>query len=260
MARKPRQESNAGYYHVMVRGINRDFFFKGDSEKQLFLDLVREQQEDKLLELVAWCIMDNHVHMIVKAAIASMSKAIKVISLKFAARYNKAHERTGPVFGDRYRSESIEDDTYLLGVLRYIHLNPVKAGMTVSPSHYQWSSYGEYVSRAKHISQEQRVFVLEMFGGSQERFVNFHARSDETEYLEIPEDIAKCRRERALSLLEAFCEEKDITKAKQIHRNPELFAELCLRLTQGATLSLRQAAEVLETTHGRVYQALKDSE
>lgn len=260
MARKPRQESSAQYYHVMVRGINRDFFFKRDSEKQLFLELVKEQREDKLLELAAWCIMDNHVHMIVKAGIASMSKAIKIISVKFAARYNKAYERTGPVFGDRYRSESIEDDTYLLGVLRYIHLNPVKAGMTVSPSQYQWSSYGEYVNRAKHISQEQRVFILGMFGGNQERFVDFHARPDDTEYLEIPEDREKYRRELALSLLEAFCAEKHVTRAKQIHSNPELFAEICLRLTQGAKLSLRQVAEVLDTSHGRVHRALKDRE
>ncbi|MBS3937003.1 MAG: transposase [Peptococcaceae bacterium] len=67
MARKPRQESSTGYYHVMLRGINRDFLFKRENEKRLFLELVKEQQDDKLLELVAWCIMDNHIHMMVKS-------------------------------------------------------------------------------------------------------------------------------------------------------------------------------------------------
>ena len=243
----------------MLRGINRDFFFKRESEKKLFLELVKEQQDNKLFEVVAWCIMDNHVHMIVKADTVDMSKAIKIVSLKFAARYNKTQQRTGPVFGDRYRSECIEDDSYLLGALRYVHLNPVKAGITKSPSHYPWSSYDEYLDGANFIDENQRRFILGMFSDNLEGFAQFHTRPDDTEYLETREDIEKHRSILANKLLEDFCCERGITSAEQIHGSPELFAEISMRLTQRAKLSLRQAAELLETTHKRVYQALSDS-
>jgi REP element-mobilizing transposase RayT len=259
MARKPREESLTGYYHAMLRGINREFIFKRDSDKKIFLDLVKEQQEENLFQLAAWCIMDNHVHMIIKADIGSMSKAIKVISLKFAARYNKAQQRTGPVFGDRYRSECIEDDAYLLGAIRYIHLNPVQAGIVSSPSLYPWSSYDEYMNEARYINKHQRLTTLEMFGGKVQSFAEFHARPDDTEYLETREDLEKYRMTVASRVLEESCSEKGIVSAREIHANPELFAEISMRLIQGTKLSLRQAAELLETTHGRVHQAVQDS-
>ncbi|MBT9135315.1 MAG: hypothetical protein DDT34_00365 [Firmicutes bacterium] len=260
MARKPRQESSTGYYHVMLRGINRDFLFKRENEKRLFLELVKEQQDDKLLELVAWCIMDNHIHMMVKSDVANMSKAIKVISLKFAARYNKGQQRIGPVFGDRYRSECIEDDSFLLGALRYIHLNPVKAGLTDGPAAYLWSSYNEYVTEAGFLHEQQRIFILGLFNENLKSFADFHTRLDETDYLEIQEDIDKQRKEMAQQLLDCFCLKWGITKAQQIHRNPELFTEISARLTIGAKLSLRQAAAMLETTHRRVHQALQGND
>ncbi|MDP3058039.1 MAG: transposase, partial [bacterium] len=131
MARQARQASSTGYYHVMMRGINREPLFRRDVEKVHFLELVKEQQASGAFELAVWCLMDNHAHMIVQAELNKLSKAIKVISLKFAARYNHGHKRLGPVFGDRYRSENIDEDSYLIGASRYIHNNPVKAGVVV---------------------------------------------------------------------------------------------------------------------------------
>lgn len=257
MVRQPRRESSTGYYHVMLRGINRDFFFKQDNDKQVFLRLVKEQQEDNLIQLAGWCIMDNHVHMIIKAEKVAMSKAIKVISLKFAARYNRAHQRIGPVFGDRYRSENIEDDAYLLGALRYIHLNPVRTRMIGTAAAYQWSSYGEYVGGVRYISEEQKSFVLGLFGGNLQSCAEFHTRLDEIEYLETREDLEMFRKEHAIRMLEDFCREKGVIRTKQLQANPKLFTEISMRLTQEGRLSLRQAAKLLETTHKRVYQALQ---
>jgi len=85
---------------------------------------VLSKLSDKL-ELVAWCIMNSHLHTIAKAELETLSRAIKVINLRYRARYNRMHRRVGPVFGGRYRSEAIEENAYLLGALRYIHLNKV---------------------------------------------------------------------------------------------------------------------------------------
>lgn len=258
MPRQPRQESSTGYYHVMLRGINRDFFFKGDRTKEILMELLQEQQGEEQIELTAWCIMDNHVHLLLKADKASMSKALKIISLKFAAKYNRYHSRTGPVFGDRYRSESIEDETYLLGALRYIHQNPIKAGIADDISDYRWSSYHAYVSDSGGVSAKQREFMLGLFGNNQAQFRQFHDESDDTEFLEMREDVVTQRREKALFLLEQFCIEFGVESARQVHGNPDRFAELCRRITQDAKLTLRQAAELLETSHLRVFEALQN--
>ncbi|MBT9177491.1 MAG: hypothetical protein DDT20_01824 [Firmicutes bacterium] len=260
MARQARQESSTEYYHVMLRGINRDFLFEQDKDKHIFLGLLSEQQSEKLIDLAGWCIMGNHVHMLVKAERLALSRTIKIITLKFAARYNRRHQRIGPVFGDRFRSECIEDDAHLLGALRYIHLNPVKAKIVKSAAAYEWSSYGEYCNGAQFISEEQRAFVLALFGGNLTSYAEFHALPDSTEHLEIPEDLEMLRRERAAQLLEDFCREKGIERRQHLLSNPEFFADIVMRLTQGAGLSLRQAAELLETSHRRVWQAMQDDE
>ena len=99
--------------------------------------------------------MSNHLHIIVKTEMATFSRAVKVISLRYAARYNRLHRRVGPVFGDRYRSEVIEDDAYLLGAIRYIHMNPVQARLVADPADYQWSSYREWVKSTSKAAHEK---------------------------------------------------------------------------------------------------------
>jgi len=260
MARQARPESSTGYYHVMLRGINREYLFKRDKEKKLFLEMLKEQgsEADKFFELAAYCLMDNHVHLMVKAEKAALSKLMKVVSLKFAAHYNRIHNRIGPVFGDRFRSEGIEDDAYLLGAIRYIHMNPVKAKITDDMSQYMWSSYNEYLHGIKYLDESQRSFMLEMFNGKLQSFIAFHARDDDTEHLETPEDTAKNRRELASRIMESFCVEKGITTAKELVSNPALFEEMCRRLTEKAGLSLRQTAELLETSLKKVFLALHE--
>lgn len=259
MARQARQESSTGYYHVMLRGINREAIYTSDSAKKYFMELVKQQQDNDLWHLAAWCVMSNHVHLVVKSEKVAMAKAVKIISLKFAAHYNRAQDRIGPVFGGRFRSENIETDAYLLGVLRYIHHNPVKANMVQDVAHYRWSSYGEYHDEVKYLDKEQKSFVLSLFNNSLPRFAEFHAaHDDQEEYLETREDAKQYKDEWAIKIIESFCTEKGILVGKQIISNPELFEEISRRLTQQAGLSLREAAKVLEVTHNMVYRALQD--
>jgi len=258
MARERRKESATGYYHVMMRGMNREFLFRLDVDKLRFLEIVKEQQATGLIELVAWCLMNNHVHMIVKAKVTALSKAVKILSLKYSAYYNRGQRRIGPVFGDRFRSENIEDDSYLLGALRYIHMNPVKAQLVNDPASYEWSSFGEYVGESMYIDQGQKAFVLGLFGENMTSFAKFHAQADDSRYLETREDAEKYRDELAAKVLEGFCNELGVTSAKEIQSSPELFEEISRRLVKDAGLSFRKAAELLETTHNRVYQALQD--
>ncbi|MBS3985123.1 MAG: transposase [Selenomonadales bacterium] len=258
MPRIGRQASSTGYYHVMVRGINKEFVFQSDSERRLLLELLCEQHAKDSFELAAWCIMSNHLHALVKAELATLSRAVKVINLRYAARYNSMHQRVGPVFGDRYRSEAIEDEAYLLGALRYIHMNPVQANLVQDPADYRWSSYKEYTADAVHISETQKAFVLGLLGGSARRFTEFHRQSDLTLYLETGEDRESYRLAVAHKVLEQFCALHGIERAEQLKGDPERFSAISRQLTQNVGLTLRKAAEMLETSHTKVYQALQE--
>jgi REP element-mobilizing transposase RayT len=243
----------------MLRGINREACFRSDKVKQVFMELLKEQQDKELISMLAWCVMDNHVHLLLKAETGNMSKAIQATALKFAAKYNAYNERSGPVFGDRYRSECIEDDTYLLGALRYIHCNPVKAGMVANCADYAWSSYSEYLTdEGRYLDKEQRQIVLGLFGGPRE-FAEFHAVADDAEYLEMREDILAARKERAFNLVEQYCSAKGVTDASQLLSSKRVFADICGLLTEEGKLTLRQVAEVLGTSHRRVFNALQDN-
>lgn len=256
MPRSPRKYCSTDYYHVMLRGINREDFFKNDKVKGVFMELLKEQQDKGLISTLAWCVMSNHVHLLLKADLPQLSKAIKVITLKFAAKYNAFNGRSGPVFGDRFRSECIEDDAYLLGALRYIHQNPVKAGIVSEPSAYAWSSYTEYLSDVRYLHEEQRSFALGMIGGEQ-RFVKFHAVLEDAEYLEMREDVQAERRDRALRLVEDYCTAKGVDSARQLLSYRGVFVELCAHLTGAGKLTLRQTAEVLGVSHRKVFDALQ---
>ena len=258
MARQARQESASGYYHVMMRGINREFVFQKDSYKSAFMELLREQLACGHIALVAWCVMDNHVHMLVKAEKEALSKAIKTVSVKFAAMYNREQKRIGPVFGGRFRSENIEDDSYLLGALRYVHSNPVKARRASDASEYRWSSYGEYLGVPRYVTARERNFVWSLFDGDEKSFLAYHAEYDDLDYLDTKEEREKSREDRAFRLIEAFCRAQGIAYANEIHQHRELFAVLCRSLVVDAGLTLRKVAEYLSTTHQRVYEAVKD--
>ena len=257
MARQARQERGTGYYHVMLRGINRESLFRRDADKMYFMQLVVEQQMDNMLELMAWCVMDNHVHMLLKSEKKAMSNAVKIISIKYAAYYNQSLNRIGPVFGDRFRSENIEDEPYLLGVLRYIHRNPVKAGLVNDEVAYSWSSYGEYLNAPRFVALGQKAFVLELFGNDSNSFVSFHKYENDNEYLEIREDVERDKEAKVLNFIENFCKRNGVACVSEIKSHPDFFEEACRELVEGTGLSLRKAANYLETTHHKVNAALK---
>lgn len=258
MPRQARKQSGTDYYHVMIRGINREYVFKTDEHKQKITEIIQKEQQDEEIEVFAWCLMDNHAHLLVKGALQQLSKAIKIISLKYAAYYNQKGQRVGPVFGDRYKSENIEDDQYLLGVLRYIHNNPVKAKMVSNPEDYQWSSYHYYIG---DYSQDKLVqdksIIMEWFNYKKDAFADFHRQQDKTQYLEMKEDREKQKQELAQQIVEGFFMQKGVNDAHQLKNYPELQEDLIVKLKEETALTLREIAEIMGMTLNRVYKVAK---
>ncbi len=177
--RKARIGSNTNIYHVMMRGNNHQLIFRDNHDKMYFLSRIEKYLKELKLELYAWCLMDNHFHLIIKATKKSLAVFIKKICCSYVPYFNRKYERSGHLFQDRYKSEPIETDSYFLGAIRYIHNNPEKAGMCKASS-YKWSSYREYAYKAWITNTNT---LLSLIGGV-ENFNKYSQLEDDNKYLD----------------------------------------------------------------------------
>lgn len=169
MPRKGRKKSNTGVYHVMLRGINRQIIFEEKGDKIRLLWTLKKYKEICDYELYGYCLMDNHVHLLMKECGESISEAIKRISSSYVFWYNTKYERCGHLFQDRLKSENVESSASFLAVLRYIHQNPMKAGLAGSVFESKWTSFHEYVGDAKIVDTRA---ALELFSPERRDAIN----------------------------------------------------------------------------------------
>ena len=148
MPRIPRTKSATGIYHVMVRGIDKRNIFLDDQDKTVFLEKLQKAKERSQFKLHGYCLMNNHVHLLIQED-EDLGNTVKKITVGYVQWHNNRHLRTGHLFQNRYKSQNVESEPYLLTVLRYIHQNPVKANITSSPESYKWSSYSECIKSYK---------------------------------------------------------------------------------------------------------------
>lgn len=153
MARQPRKVSGTGIYHVMMRGINRQDIFEDDGDYRFFIKLLQQIANPKdesgmpqpaFSTFYAYCLMANHVHLLMREGAEPISASVKRIASGYARYYNKKYQHYGHLFQDRFKSEPVNDNSYFFTLLRYIHQNPVAAGISQDVASYKWSSWGEY--------------------------------------------------------------------------------------------------------------------
>lgn len=168
MSRQQRDRSSTGAYHVMLRGINRSDIFLEDDDKAVFLNTLLLKKKKGEYSLHAYCLMDNHVHLLIQEKEDDIARIMKRIGITYVSYFNKKYHRIGTLFQDRYKSEKVEDDKYLLTVMRYIHNNPVVAGLVKKPGAYKWSSYNNYLTQEKGIMVTDTELILGMFASNSE--------------------------------------------------------------------------------------------
>ena len=148
MPRVARNEKISKYYHIMVQGINREYIFENPEFKKQYISFFKKRIKNIGIRLIAYCVMDNHVHMLVFSDfIEELSKAMSSVNTKYAIYYNKKMDRCGYVFRDRFKSEIIIDRKHLENCIKYIHNNPVKANICKIPSEYNYSSYKDFLNK-----------------------------------------------------------------------------------------------------------------
>ena len=144
MPRHAREKSESGIYHIILRGINRQSIFHDDEDYQRFLETMDRVKKPGKFELYGYCLMGNHVHLLLREQKDEIATIMKRIGVSYARWYNWKYDRVGHAFQDRYKSEVVKDEGYLLSLLRYIHNNPVKARIAADPKDYKWSSCKSY--------------------------------------------------------------------------------------------------------------------
>ena len=175
MVRKKRKKSASGCYHVIMRGNKGDNIYTYKEQKEFLFENLRKHEETHFLDIMAWCVMSNHVHLVLKAGFDDLVQAFHSINTRFAKRENFKRQEHGHVFQGRFWSEPIETDDYLLRAIRYIHNNPVKAGLVQDAEEWDWSSYSLY--RAGECSETMR-YAYDLIGGSMKAVEKFHRDSD----------------------------------------------------------------------------------
>ncbi|WP_312422430.1 transposase [Anaerospora hongkongensis] len=160
MARQAREKSKSGIYHILLRGINRQVIFEDSEDKLKFLECLCHYKTVCDYELYGYCLMDNHVHLLIRESKEDIGIIMKRIGVHYVAWYNRKYKRCGHLFQDRFQSEVVEDEAYLLVVLRYIHQNPVKAGIVEDMADYGSSSYCEYINTSRLIDSEFILGIL----------------------------------------------------------------------------------------------------
>lgn len=185
---KARKKSESGIYHIILRGQNRQIIFEDDEDKEKFLKTPEECKRKSGFELYGYCLMGNHIHLLLHELKDETGIIMRRIGASDVYWYNWKYRRCGHLFQDRYKSEAIETDEYFLTVLRYIHRNPVKAGLVKRMSDYKWSSYDEYISN-KGLTDIN--FALNIVDENREKavagFAKYHAEQQEDKCLEMEE-------------------------------------------------------------------------
>ncbi|MDH3604029.1 MAG: transposase [Candidatus Tectomicrobia bacterium] len=178
MARKPRLHIPGGLYHVMLRGNGGQSIFFGEADRQYFETLIAEGITRFGHQIHAYCWMTNHVHLALQVHQIPLSKIMQNLSFRYTRWLNRQHGRTGHVFQGRYKALLVDADAYLLPLIRYIHLNPVRAGLVQDPFCYRWSSHRAYLGQ-DGVEWLTSAWVLSLFADTvpiaRQRYAQFVA-------------------------------------------------------------------------------------
>lgn len=263
MARQARSKSTTGIYHVMLRGNERKPVFLDEEDKQKLIDILLQRKEGSASLLYAYCIMDNHVHLVIQEAQQSLDCFMKRVGVSYAAYFNKKYSRVGHVFQDRFRSKPIEDEAYLLSVIRYIHKNPCSPECSTAMDYF-WSSYPSYMGYKQSLPLlPEMEGILGRFAADRKRalqcFYEFHLADEPStcQFLDMPDEAD----ENADTVLQGFLQSRawsieDLQKPDNRHMVLELITMLMTR----CQISARQIAQLTGINREKVRRMLVSAE
>ncbi|MDR1016171.1 MAG: transposase [Coriobacteriales bacterium] len=254
MPRSQRQQGALGVYHVIFRGIAQQLLFEEAADYDRFIQTLKRFKQQSAFALYAFCLMNNHVHLLLKVNAEPLGTSLQRIMVSYSAYFNEKYHRRGHLFENRFKSEAVEDETYFLAVLRYIHLNPLVAGICAEPAAYPYSSYLSYLQNNGPDLVDQR-FVKGLFAG-QADFISFH------------EDIASAQKADCLDIRPAKLTDQEVVaeirklsscaSMSEFQKLAKADRDTCLSQLRKQGITIRQLARVSGLGYGIVSRCIKN--
>ena len=245
MPRHAREKSASGFYHVIIRGIGKQILFEDDEDYQRFKEILKRFLQDSSIEIHAYCIMENHVHILLRDISSKMDVFMKRLESSYAFYYNRKYERVGILFQNRFMSEPIDDDAYFAVVLRYILQNPLKAGVS-TVTDYPWSSYREMISKEEIITTS---FAEDLFG-DRKSLLDYICEPGSDVCMEPTEPSINDSRAR-----EIIREKLSISSGTQLQMYEKAERNSALRILKESGLSNRQIERLTGINRGIILKA-----
>lgn len=207
MPRLARKNLGTCFLHVMVQGVNKEYIFNKTEYIEKYLSIFNKNKVGFNFTIIAYCIMNNHAHFLIYTEnIVDFGKFMQKTNLQFATMYNKENNRCGVLFRNRYRTEGIYDERYLINCIKYIHENPVKAGMVKKCEHYRYSSYNDY---AKNCGMAKSEIMLKVFGKDC-NYIDLFNKTNLRPYIDVEGATNEEKKKYILEGIKEFKQIKDI--------------------------------------------------
>ncbi len=242
MPRSARKKSESGIYHVMFRGINRQQVFEDEEDNRFFLQTLRKYKSECDYKILAYCLMGNHVHLLIKEGDVPLELAFRHIGARYVYWYNTKYHRVGHLFQDRYKSEAVNDISYLIRVIQYIHQNPVTAGLVRNPEVYPYSSFREYLGKPYLVDMEyverfvSRKTIVTL---TEEQIVSDCMEEDEIIKVHVTDQQAKC-------IISEMTGYNDVSSFQSVADSQK---KECIRRLKESGVSIRQICRLTGMTY-----------
>ena len=164
MGRPIRIQYPGALYHVTSRGNERRDIFVDDDDRRKFLGILADYHDRFGVVLHCYVLMDNHYHLVLETPLGNLVKVMHGVNSSYTGYFNRRYVRAGHLFQGRYKAIVVDKDAYLLELSRYVHLNPVRAGIVKGPEEYVWSSYLGYIRKSKRLEWVEYSWILSHFG------------------------------------------------------------------------------------------------
>ncbi len=258
MPRIARKDIISNYNHVMVQGIERKYIFEGNQEKNKYSNLLfNNLKHYKNMYVLAYCIMDNHVHLLIYCEeIENLSRLMSQTNTSYARWYNKKENRVGYVFRDRFNVQQIEDNEHLFNCLAYIHNNPVKAKKVKDIKDYSYSSYNLYKEK-----KMQKAVIKKIFNQTNymEQFDYIHKNFNEEGMLDV--SAPKTSLKDVEKIIKQFCIKNQIN-IEILRKNNYFIGSLLKEIRNDRNtnnVSNKQISEYLKIGKNRITNILKQN-
>ena len=247
MPRNSRKNIGSPFLHVMVQGVNKEYIFFNNEHIERYLDIIKKNKEDYNFSIIAYCIMNNHAHFLVYTEdVEKFGKFMQKVNLNYAQFYNKEQERCGVLFRNRYQAEPILNKKYLINCIKYIHDNPLKAGMVERCEDYKYSSYNDYINN-RGVS---KCAIMQEIFGKECNYEDLFKNTSSTRFIDIEENINSLNEYISEGIKEFIKNNK--LNIYEIFSNREALKELIFFLKENCRIKYVEIRNYFEISRGQM--------